>query len=599
MRARILLVCISMVLRYVKPMGSEPNPPTWPVNVKINPSQAVINQVFATNGGHNPPDHGAFSAERYAFFFTPGSHAVDVPLGFYTTVHGLGKQPSETIFTSQKGIFCEEGDYNPTFGALNTFWRGAENFQTNGNYQWFAGTEGSGMLWALSQGTTLRRAIIEHDLVLFEYIKGDYIAGEASGGFMANVQINGHVNSGSQQQWLTRNSRIGGWKDGVWNMVFVGVSGAPGDHCGTTTPPSSTIHPYLNVPTTPLIGEKPFISYNGGKFYLQIPSVQTNSQGTNWDVGETVGFENVFVAKATDSVSIINSKLSAGLHVVFSPGIYNLTTPLIVKTSNQVLLGIGMATLVSGAGNSVIEVASGVDGVRIGGFIIQAGSKHTPVLLKWGSSSNNTGYDSRNAGNPGFLYDIAGRVGGPDHSVVSADFMVQINSGNVIGDNVWLWRADHSVTGPTHPQDNPCTTGLEVNGNNVIFYGLAVEHTLGDLVVWNGNGGKVYMFQAEYPYGVTQASYGDKGYVAYRVGAHVTSHECYGAGIYHYFRDHAVTVKTGISCPSAVEHSFKYPLGVFLNGLGTMNYIINNKGQKTSITSPTSDPGAHPAWFCG
>jgi len=265
--------------------------------------------------------------------------------------------------------------------------------------------------------------------------------------------------------------------------------------------------------------------------------------------------------------------------------------------SNQVLLGLGMATLVSSAGNSVIEVVSGVDGVRIAGFIIQAGPKNAPVLLKWGSRHKNDYYHG-NAANPGVISDIAGRVGGPDYGVVSADLMVQINSGNVIGDNLWLWRADHSIHGITHPNDNPCISGMEVNGDDVTMYALAVEHTLGDMLVWNGNGGKVYMYQSEYPYGVTQANYGDKNFVAYRVSSQVTIHNCYGAGVYHYFRDYAVTMKTGISCPPTIESNFKYPLGVFLNGKGTMIHIINDKGQETSITSPTSKPGAHPAWYC-
>lgn len=50
---------------------------------------------------------------------------------------------------------------------------------------------------------------------------------------------------------------------------------------------------------------------------------------------------------------------------------------------------------------------------------------------------------------------------------------------------------------------NYVATGLEVNGNYVKAYGLFVEHTLGDMVSWNGEHGEVYFYQSELPYDVT------------------------------------------------------------------------------------------------
>lgn len=67
--------------------------------------------------------------------------------------------------------------------------------------------------------------------------------------------------------------------------------------------------------------------------------------------------------------------------------------------------------------------------------------------------------------------------------------MVTINSGNVIIDNTWLWRAYHDINGVVYNKSNPVSTGLLVNGDNVIAYGLAVEHTLGHLVLWKGDNG--------------------------------------------------------------------------------------------------------------
>lgn len=60
--------------------------------------------------------------------------------------------------------------------------------------------------------------------------------------------------------------------------------------------------------------------------------------------------------------------------------------------------------------------------------------------------------------------------------------MTLVNSGNVIIDNTWLWRADHAVSGLVVNEENPVEAGLVVYGDNVIGYGVAVEHTLGNML---------------------------------------------------------------------------------------------------------------------
>ena len=58
-----------------------------------------------------------------------------------------------------------------------------------------------------------------------------------------------------------------------------------------------------------------------------------------------------------------------------------------------------------------------------------------------------------------------------------------------------------------------------------------------DIVVWNGERGKSFFFQAELPYDVESYPYS-----GYAVAPTVTTHEAHGAGVYHYFRDFNVTV---------------------------------------------------------
>jgi hypothetical protein len=584
LRSRLLLVPLHGAL------SVEPNPPQWPSSVKVyGPgddavAQADVNAAYAINGGQ--PDHGQFSSSRFAFLFKPGSYNVEVPVGYYTQVAGLGEAPTDVQFTSQKGVHCLEGTYEVGVGALNTFWRSAENFENNANYEWWSGA--SGMLWAASQAAPVRRVKQNGDLYMFMYRSGNDAADFASGGFLANSQITGTTIPGSQQQYFVRNSELS-WTGGVWNMVFLGTEGAPASHCGLIDGQASIV----NAGATPTVAEKPFISItDAGSFKLNVPQLRTDSQGVDWGVGEQIDFSEVFVADPNrDTAASINAKLDQGLHVVLAAGVYNLSEPLRLNHANQVLLGLGLATLVPRNGQAAIMVGN-VDGVRVAGVLLDAAeeSYKTAFLLQWGEPNS---HFSGSAQNPGMLHDVFFRVGGPVLSGVAADVMLEINSGNVLGDDLWLWRGDHGPGGESVVDgNNPSKIGARINGNDVTMMGLAVEHLLEDLVEWNGDRGATYFFQAEYPYDVNQ-SYGDN-YVAYRVADNVTAHKGFGVGVYHYFRDYAVTVPSGISCPTALESSFESPLGVCLNGLGTMQHIINEQGVATSA----GQYGADTQWYC-
>jgi len=622
-----MLVLSAACLTY-SPLSTEPNPPTWPESVVVfGPGdtgiESTIAAAYAVNGGHEPTNHGQFSSARYAFLFKPGTYDIDVPVGYYTHVAGLGASPSDVTFTSPKGVYSEEQDYS-IGGALSTFWRMAENFKTAATYDWQVG---KGMMWAVSQAAPLRRVEVVNDLSLFEYQPPITDAGEASGGFMANMKVGaaiktGHrfgrkgsangsaVVPGSQQQWFARDSTVSGFDGGVWNMVFSGVSGAPPSHCGVEVEAPPTIveaaaaeaklgdegsSPVTNVASTPTIAEKPYITIDssGAKYSLMLPPLKSASAGADFDgapaaaAATAVGFEHVFVAAPTDSAATINAKLGAGLHVVFTPGVYRIDEPLRVETAGQVLLGIGIATLVSSAQNVLVQVGD-VDGVRIAGLLLQAGPMATtgdmaPALLVWG-----TGGYAGSASAPGLLHDLFARVGGPDGTLsdpVGVGTMVHVQSGHVIGDNLWLWRADHAAEGPVSYESNPCEHGLVVDGDDVTMYALAVEHTTKDLTQWNGERGRTYFYQSELPYDATQASFGDPGYCGYRVAPGVQAHAGYGVGVYAYFRDHNVTVASGIVCPAALESSFVAPLSVFLNGNGGIEHVINDKGEASTQAS--------------
>ena len=595
-----LLACFTLMHIAKAQQNQEPNPPKWPSSVHVfaptddmQKIQDIITAAYNTNGGHTPSNHGQFSSERFAFLFKPGSYDVDCPVGYYTQVLGLGKLPSDVEFTSPKGVYSQEQDFT-IGGALSTFWRSAENFKSSATNKWYVGV---GMMWAVSQAAPLRRIEIENNLLLYEYEPPIPGAGEASGGYFSNIYVHNTVSTGSQQQWFARDSTINLWQGGVWNMVISGIDGKqiPPNHCGNH---NGTI-PMTTIEKTPVISEKPYIKFDvkTEKFFLQIPPLKHNSHGADFidndengnnpilNATQSIDFSNVYVTQLDDTAMIMNEKLNKGLHLLISPGIYHLDQPLVINKPNQIILGLGLATLVSAKQNILISIGS-IDGVRICGLILQAGPDangiSAPTLLEWGRTDS---YHAGNPQNPGFLHDVFARVGGPDgtsSNPVAANSMVHIRNGNVIGDNMWLWRADHADGGAVTYDSNPCDNGMVIDGNDVTMYGLAVEHTEKDLTIWNGENGHTYFYQSELPYGVTQEEYGN--YVGYHVASNVKQHAGYGIGVYSFFRDHNVTVKSGIKVPHQLESNFVHPFTVFLNGHGGILHIINDKGNASTYS---------------
>jgi len=127
--------------------ASEPNPPAWDtsrvyvIEAGDSGAQVLINNALAKNGGHEPACNGQWSEERYAFLFKPGDHSsLNMEVGYYTTVHGLGRAPNNTILGN---LMVQNGDFNFEVGALNNFWRSAENVMVTP-------AAGTPMLWAVS-----------------------------------------------------------------------------------------------------------------------------------------------------------------------------------------------------------------------------------------------------------------------------------------------------------------------------------------------------------------------------------------------------------------------------------------------------------------
>ena len=513
-----------------------------------------------------------FGNQRYVFLFKPGSYGrVWANVGFYTTVAGLGKNPDDVTISG--AINVDSGwNLGDEGNATQNFWRSAENLAVV--------PEGGTNRWAVSQAAPMRRVHIRGNLALAPSNQ-DYGQGYSSGGYLADSKVDGKVSSGSQQQWYTRDSTLGSWEGSVWNMVFSGVQGAPAQNFPN---PSHTV-----LGTTPVSREKPYLYIDAaGKYQVFVPALRTDASGASWPntPGSSIPMSQFYVAKPSDSTATLNAALAQGLNLFLTPGIYHLSETLNVTRSNTVVLGIGFPTLVPDNGVNAMSVAD-VDGVKLAGFLFDAGTTNSPVLLTVGTVGSHVNH----AANPTSVQDVFFRIGGAVAGKSTTSLIV--NSDHTLIDHIWAWRADHG-NAPTGWTINTADTGLIVNGNNVLATGLFVEHYQKYEVIWNGNGGKTIFFQNEKPYDVPdQATWrgGAKGYAAYKVADNVTSHEAWGLGSYAYFNvNPSVRADRAFEVPNTPGVRFYNMVTVSLNNQGGIDHIINNTGAAVPIPGTNTAP---------
>ncbi|WP_329415266.1 coagulation factor 5/8 type domain-containing protein [Streptomyces sp. NBC_00704] len=518
--------------------------------------QARLDEVFSRQ------ESAQFGTGRYALLFKPGVyHGLNAQLGFYTSIAGLGLSPDDTTINGD--VTVDAGWFGGN--ATQNFWRSAENLAlvpVNGTNR-----------WAVAQAAPFRRMHVRGGLDL---APSGY--GWASGGYIADSRVDGQIGPYSQQQWYTRDSAIGSWLNGVWNMVFSGVEGAPAQ--------SFPDPPYTTLDTTPVSREKPFLYVDGGGgFRVFLPAKRTNARGVTWGNGTPRGsslpLSQFYVARPGVSAATLNQALAQGLHLLLTPGIYHVDQPIRVTRADTVVLGLGYATLIPDNGVTALKVAD-VDGVRLAGFLIDAGPVNSPTLLEVGPP----GASRDHSANPTTVQDVFVRIGGAGAGKATTSMV--INNRHTIVDHTWVWRADHGegVGWDTNRADY----GVVVNGHDVLATGLFVEHFNKYDVQWFGQRGRTIFFQNEKAYDApNQAAIQNgpvRGYAAYKVGDKVTTHEGWGLGSYCYYNvDPTIVQHHGFAAPNAPGVKFHDVLVVSLGGNGQYEHVINETGAPTSGTS--------------
>ncbi|MCW2881433.1 MAG: adenylyl cyclase [Sphaerisporangium sp.] len=573
----------------------DPGTPDFGPNVTIfDPSMPVSDIEATLDAAHATQVDNEMGTNRHAYLFKPGTYGtadnpLQIKVGYYTEIAGLGASPTDVVINGKVEVYnrCLDNGGTSNCLALVNFWRTLSNLSINVNAAGQDGCRASANFWAVSQAVSMRRLNVSGaNLSLMDYCT----AGPqyASGGFIADSKLP-FVVSGSQQQWLTRNSEVAGWSNGVWNQVFSGVVGAPSE-AGFPNPP------YTTLDTTPVSREKPYLFVDAqGSYNVRVPSAQKNTRGVTWANGMTPGrtlpIADFFVAKPSDSVKVINSQLARGKHLLLTPGVYDIARSIEVKRPDTVVLGLGHTTLTAVNGSTPLDVAD-VPGVVIAGVTVDAGLEKSPVLLRVGKNhgkDEDHGRRPSSADNPTTLSDVYFRVGGPH--VGKADTALEVNSDNVLIDHTWVWRADHGVDGLTDTQrwnTNIGRNGAVINGDHVTATGLFVEHFQQYNTVWNGDDGTTILYQNELPYDPpTQADWMNgavKGWAGYKVGNRVKTHNLYGGGVYVFNQNNpAIHTENGFEVPQTPGVKLHHIMTVNLSA-GTIDHVVNGVGGPADTT---------------
>ena len=530
---------------------------------------------IAEDGGR----YAEFSSKRYALYFKPGEYKEfeKFKIGFYTHAGGLGRVPEETkLFGS-----IETPPHLPYNNATCTFWRSIENFEISG-YGIFR--------WGVSQAAPVRRMKVNVPAVF------DWFNGWASGGYSSDCYFADASGSASQQQWYSRNSRYKSALYGInWNKF---VQGADGEVAHDNWADGGSV---TRIDTTPVIREKPFLYLENGAYKIFVPALRTEAVGVSWTAedmgsGYSLDIERDFhiAIEGIDTADTINAALEEGKHIFFTPGMYELSSPLRIKRADTVVLGTGLATLIPGPENSFgAMLIDDVDNVTVAGLLFDAHYSSTYLLCAGGTGANND-----HSAAPTLLSDIFLRVGGYKPENVHVDTAALINSNDVIGDHFWVWRADHGQG--IGWDKNTAKNGLIVTGDRVTFYGLFVEHFHEYQTLWTGENGRTYFYQSESPYDpANQSVYLSHngtvdGWASYKVANNVNSHFAAGLGVYAVFihtgpdrnKSESIFIENAIEVPDKPDVMVRHVCIIDLSGNSGVRTgirgIVNGTGPRVS-----------------
>lgn len=545
--------------------------------------------------------YSQFGENRYAYAFKPGDYTdLDIiNIGYYTSIYGLGGTPHPVRLNNVKTPAALDNN-----NATCNFWVSIENvtiadLENNGDV-WYS------FQWGVSQAAPARRLLVERTASF------DWFWGWASGGYVADSYFAKSAGSWSQQQYYYRNCYVNDGTYGVnWNLVIQGCEGNTVDTSGYTsltnnngiTNWESSRGSTTVINNTEKIREKPFLYFDSDadEYKVFVPSMRKNAEGISWGyndmgAGTSISLDKFYVARSDrDSAKTINEKLAAGYNIIFAPGVFYVEEPIEVTNPNTIVLGLGLASIVPMNSEAGMKI-SDVSGITVAGVIFDAGT-YSETLLTVGDE----GCNKEHAENPIMLQDIFYRVGGTGKVGTTKSCLV-INSNDTIVDHTWIWRADHGDN--TGWYSNTADNGLVVNGDDIICYGLFVEHFQKYDILWRGENGKTYFLQNEKCYDPQKQdewmSHDGQvlGYSAYKVANNVKQHYAVGLGVYDVFiqtNGADIFLENAVEVPDTpgvlIENLCTVEIASGVGPLVGINHMVNGTGP--SIYTGTESGGGY------
>jgi hypothetical protein len=559
----ILMLCFIILLvilfnnNFYNPPPNPPNPPpnpqtddsfkflnfnpklysiiTFTTKTSLDVIKNTFNNIINIQGGNN----NKWGNGCFGILFSPGIYDFknwDIPLHFYTSIRGLGNLPSDTIFKNCN-INIQGFSIDTWENTTNIFWRDVENIQIDGNIYWYT-----------SQACPLRR-IIAKQIPLNSGMNNKKGKGSwASGGFISDIKCD-IIKSGNQQQFCIKNIECNNIQTGGMNFVIINSNVSNKQFCNNSSA--------VTIDNNNIVYPKPWLLTNG----IAIPNKSTNNT-SNLNIEYTyLGSSKLYIIYPDDNINNIINQIPKYNGFIFTSGKYSFNKSIQINKDNFIIMGLGWPIIDSGTNTDPIFIINSKF-CWINSLILDSGTGNPISLL----NLTNIGTDTK-------LHDIFTRILTPTESNITnkCQSMILIEQNNVYAENLWLWRADHQNSNTDwNRMLNP--TGLIVNGNNVIIYGLAVEHQSSIMTLWNGDNGKCLFYQSEFPYNGETT-----GYPSYVVGDNVNNHILKGGGVYFVVNDwgkNPPLYKIAGKCPDKPNIKLSPFLGSNWGGLTSLQNVI-------------------------
>jgi hypothetical protein len=382
--------------------GVTPKAPATVPSNPFGPNVTIFDaseSVSAINAALSAP----YTPANHEFLFLPGtygdasatpatattSNTIDAQVPSGSVVAGLGASPCDVVINGNLGIYNDSLAIRPSQ---------LENLTINPIE---SGDPADTMTWSTSQEATWRRVNLLGNLLeaALPYTTGLCLnpcapfpasgingSGPVENGFeVANSNISGGVidtngqntagvsgQDGNSDPYI-QDSSIGGAQGFGSDTMFAGDAGSvPATNFGPATA-SSPAGSAVNVTFLPEVRESPFVYYWNGQFYVFDPRVQFDRRGYDWRLGPFAGtslpLSRFYLANSTtDSAATINAALAGGEDVILEPGAYSVSAPLMVPNANEVILGLGEATVTASTNTPTIVVDDAATGTILAGF---------------------------------------------------------------------------------------------------------------------------------------------------------------------------------------------------------------------------------------